>query len=109
MNRNRAWLVALYVVVSVLQAWDSEVAGAPGAVAVLVGAAILAPATAYVAFRDPRLHFGAVALSAVLVLVARFASPVRHGELFFIPWLAFMLLWFERMAETRRGEPRRQG
>jgi hypothetical protein len=109
MTSTRMLLVFVYVAMSVLQAWDSDVERAPSPIVALVGAAILAPTLAYVATRDPRLRFGAVALSGALVLVARIVSPIPQGELFMIPWLAFMLLWLERIAETWRRERRPNG
>ena len=102
MNGTRLFFVVLYVAIAALQAWDADVLKAPAHIQAMVAAAIALPAAAYALSRDTRAHFAAVAISGVLVIIARFTSPVRHGELFMVAWLAFLFLLLEGIAKRNR-------
>jgi hypothetical protein len=69
------------LVVSTLQAWDAGGFGAGGAVLALVVAAILAPVVAIAVPSGPRIQFGAIVCSLVLLTVARIVSPVPLNTL----------------------------
>lgn len=79
-RRNVPW-AALIGIVSALQAWDSGVLEAGGAVIVLAGAGIAAPVLALLFTRS----YGAQAASLVVMLVlltwARLISPVSLNGL----------------------------
>jgi hypothetical protein len=81
MIRSRFVWSFVALVISTLQAWDAGGFGAGGAVLALVIAAILVPVVAIAVPSGPRIQFGAIVCSLVLLTVARMASPVPLNTL----------------------------
>jgi hypothetical protein len=99
------WLVALaMVVMSGLQAWDSNILTAEGHVQAMVGIAILLPAIAVLATADVGARAAAVAVGAVLVIVARMVSSAHLPELFLAMFFPAMVVIIDQITAKRANE-----
>jgi hypothetical protein len=81
MMRSRFVWSSAALVISALQAWNAGGFAAGGPVLALVIGAIVVPAAAIAFPSDPRVQFGAIVCSLVLLTVARIVSPVPLNTL----------------------------
>jgi hypothetical protein len=72
----RLSLIGIFVLVSVLQAWDSQVFGAAPGVIALVASAIALPALAILFTTGRTVRIAAVIASAALLMTAKIASEL---------------------------------
>jgi hypothetical protein len=99
------WVVALaMVVLSGLQAWDSNILTAEAHVQAMVAIAILLPAIALLATSNVGTRAAAVAVGAVLVIVARMISNAHLPELFLAMFFPAMVVIIDQITSKRTNE-----
>jgi hypothetical protein len=98
-------LIALSIfVLGSLQAWDSDVPDAGLLIVFIVTLAISLPAVAISNLVNPSYLLGSIILSAFLLVIARFASPIPLPGLFIIIVPAAMGLIFSNIFAQRMLE-----
>ena len=95
----RAGLAILIFVLGSLQAWDSDVPAAGLLIVFLVSLAIALPPVALLVPLKPTYFMGAIALSFILMLLARLISPIPLPGLFIALVPAIMGLIFTGMGK----------
>lgn len=95
----RAGLAILIFVLGSLQAWDSNVPAAGLLIVFLVSLAIALPPVALLVPLKQSYFIGAIALSFILVLLARVISPIPLPGLFIALVPAMMGLIFSGMVK----------
>lgn len=98
---NKWIVVAICVVMGALQAWDSGVLRASPGIQALVAAAILSPVVAFVATNSYGVHALAVAVSFVLLTIARVASPVPLPTLHIVAFIPAVVIFFSKAVASR--------
>jgi hypothetical protein len=93
MIRNRMWWACGLVILGCLQAWDSGVLRAGGAVQVLVALAIVVPPFALARSTHYGVQAAAVFVSFVLLTAARIVAPMPLNTLHLIAFMAALLIF----------------
>lgn len=101
MTLNKWVLVVICVVMGALQAWDSGVLGASPGIQALVAAAILSPVVALIATNSYGVHALAVAVSFVLLTIARVVSAVPLPTLHIVAFIPAVVIFFSRLVASR--------
>ena len=100
----RASAALLLFVMGSVQAWDSHAHTGGWFVVLLVSLAIALPAVAWLVPLKPVQFVGAVMLSLVLLVVARFASPTPLPGLFLVGMPAGVALIFAGVFLKQNGQ-----
>ena len=101
MLRNRWIWSAIIVGMGLLQAWDSGVLRAPGAIQALVVLAIALPALTVVTTESYGRQALSVAASFVVLTIARIVSPVPLPTLHIISFVPAVLIFFSHATQPR--------
>lgn len=106
MTLNKWVLVVICVVMGALQAWDSGVLGASPGIQALVAAAILSPVVALIATNSYGVHALAVAVSFVLLTIARVVSAVPLPTLHIVAFIPAVVIFFSKTVLDRALQPK---
>jgi hypothetical protein len=95
---SRPLLALAALAVSALQAWDSHALDAPRFIQAAILAGVIVPAASIALSRDVRVRAGSVALSAVLMVLARLLSTVPLPGLALAAFFPGIIVALEHMA-----------